>query len=95
MGWDGMGWDGLGGSGWFGGMGGARAAASSPRARVTAHCRRRALGRALCAPHPCTCARRWEAFQQEAFVRLGPRRFDELKRTMSELDEGAIKVRTI
>ena len=55
-------------------MGGACAAASSPRARVVAH------------------SRRWEAFQQEAFVRLGPRRFDELKRTMSQLDEGAIKV---
>ena len=25
-------------------------------------------------------------------MRLGPRRFDELKRTMSQLDEGAIKV---
>ena len=35
--------------------------------------------------------RRWEAFQQEAFVRLGPRRFDELKNTLSQLDEGAIK----
>ena len=34
--------------------------------------------------------RRWEAFEQEALVRLGPRRFDELSATTRLFAERAI-----
>ena len=36
--------------------------------------------------------RRWAAFTQEAFVRLGPRRFDEMNAQIGQMNDGEISV---
>ena len=36
--------------------------------------------------------RRWAAFTQEAFVRLGPRRFDEMNAQIGLMNDGEISV---